>query len=257
MDRPVAVVTGASSGFGHQTVRELADLGWMTIGIARRGDRLESLADEVGGRHVVCDLTDPDQIKATASGILDEFPAVKLLVNNAGKALRGRFDEVDIDEAYEAMQTNYFGTLLMTQALRPGLERAASSDVVNVISAAGTIIKASSGAYGASKYAQLALSRCQTVDLEPSGIAVHAILPGEADTEGHPQRPSHSALSKLTSKLIGTDVDTVAAAVIDRIGKKSGEVYVPKRLRAVAMLNAVLPVPTGRAVNKLTSKKVS
>jgi NAD(P)-dependent dehydrogenase (short-subunit alcohol dehydrogenase family) len=246
-EMPVAVVTGASShGFGEAIVRRLADGGWRTIAIGRRADRLQDLAEEVGGEFEVCDISDPYQVRDTARGILDRHEGIDLLVNNAGMALRGDYREVTAYDATRVMQTNYFGTLNMTEALRPGLERAAPADVIHVISAAGAIANPHSAPYSASKHAQLGLSRLQTVSLRPLGIHVHAILPGKANTEGHPQEPSSSPFSRLTR----TDIDSVADAVIARIGERPKEVYVPRRLKLGAVANTLGSVTTGRVVNR-------
>lgn len=252
--QPIAVVTGASSGFGEEIVRRLADEGWMTIGVARRGDRLAALAEEVGGDYVVCDITDPVRVRLAAGAILGWHVVggrapVNLLVNNAGMPLREHFDDADEAAVTEVTDTNYLGSFRMVTALLPGLEAAGQADIINVVSAAATITNPGSGPYGASKRAQLGYSQALAVDLRPRGINVHAILPGKADTEGHPQKESHSPLSRLTR----TDIDSVADAVMDRIGKKPADVYVPKILKWVAVANVVAPVTTGRVVNKLIS----
>lgn len=256
IDRPVAVVTGASSkGFGEQIVHDLAadETDWYIWALARRGDRLQVLGELAGSGAMECDLTNPEQVAEVSEEILAVTPNIHLLVNNAGMALRGRFGEVDPDDLERAMDTNYHGTRRITDGLRPGLERAAASgrhvDVVNVVSAAAGITNPRSGGYGASKAAQLTLSRCQTVEFRPLGISVHAVHPGKANTEGHPQKPSSSPISRLTR----TDIEAVSKAVLGRIGKPSGEVYVPGILRLVATLNAAAPATVGRAVNKLIS----
>jgi len=253
MERPVAVVTGASSGFGEQIVRNLATEGWLTIGVARRADRLMTLAGEVDGEYKVCDVSDQDYVEETATAILDEHPKINLLVNNAGEAMRDRFIEAgDCIDTEDVMKTNYLGSVWMAHALLGGLMDAApSADIVNMVSAAATVTNPHSGPYGASKSAQLAFSRSLAADLRPHGVRVHSILPGKANTEGHPQKVSNSFFSM--SKIIGTDVETVADAVVERIGKKSSEIYVPKVLRAVAVLNTAIPVTAGRAVNWLLS----
>ncbi len=152
-----------------------------------------------------------------------------------------------MDDVRDVMATNHFGAWAVTKALLIGLKAAAPADVVNVVSAVGSIANPSSGPYVASKHAQLAMSRCLTADLRRHGIRVHAILPGKADTEGHPYTPSGSLMSRLTT----TDVETVSRTVVRRVGRRRKEVYVPRLLKAVAVLNDVMPVTTGRAVKKL------
>ncbi len=86
--RPVAVVTGASSGFGEQIVRDLAERGWHTIGMARREDRLERLAREVGGTYEYCDVAKSAEVQTAAASILQSHSQINLLVNIAGMPLR-------------------------------------------------------------------------------------------------------------------------------------------------------------------------
>jgi NAD(P)-dependent dehydrogenase (short-subunit alcohol dehydrogenase family) len=183
-----------------------------------------------------------------AEEILERHPSIDLLVNNAGMALHERFmDVADSNELEEVMATNYTGTVQVSHALLPGLLEATPSDVVNVVSAAATVTNPHSGAYAASKAAQLAFSRSLATDLRPHGIRVHSVLPGKADTEGHPQSKSSSPLSGI----FGTDIEAVSRAVVGRVGKPPREIYVPRALKAVAVLDTIAPVTVTRIVDKL------
>ena len=158
----VAVVTGASSGIGQATARLLAEQGWHCVLVARRADRLQALADGIGGEAEVCDIGDREAVGMLAARILDRHPAVHLLVNNAGIAARRAFPEVDLDRIEEVARINYLGGVWVTRALLPGLRLAANerrSHVVNVVSIAGAVAFAPSGSYTAAKHAQLAFSR--------------------------------------------------------------------------------------------------
>jgi short-subunit dehydrogenase len=248
-ERPIAVVTGATSGFGEEIFRRLA-VSYMPIAIARREDRLIDLTEEAGGEYYVCDISNPGNVEAVASHILDQHPAINVLVNNAGMGLRYRFDDVDSEKAKEVMATNYMGTFLLTRALMPGLEEAApDADIINIVSAAAGITNPHSGPYGASKAAQLAYSRSLMTDLAPRGIRVHTINPSKANTEGHPQSDSHSLLSRVTH----TDIGSVATATLDRIGKKPREVYVPRIGKLLAVAQVVAPISTTRLVDRVLS----
>jgi len=222
--RRVAVVTGASSGIGEATARALAGRGWLCVLVARREDRLRTLADEIGGEIEVCDVGDRHAVEATAARVLAKHPAVDLLVNNAGMPMRDTFPDADLQLVERVLEVNYFGGAWCTRALLPGLRAARRGHVVNVVSIAGAIAFAQSGPYVASKHAQLAFSRCLRPTLRREGIAVHTILPGFVATEGFTQK---ALLRRRRSRWLVTDPETVAAAIIRAVERNRAEVVVP------------------------------
>lgn len=240
--RRVAVVTGASSGIGEATARELAAGGWLCVLVARREDRLRSLAAELDAELELCDVGDRASVEAMAERVLNRHRAVHALVNNAGMPARGSFLTVEPELVQRVMEVNYLGTVWCTRALMPGLEAAAregGADIVNLVSVAGMVAFAPAGAYAASKHAQLAFSRSLAAALRGTRIAVHAIMPGFVETEGFPQR------GVLRSRLLGAfviEADEVARRVVRTIGRGSGEVVVPWfPYRLVGILQAVAP----------------
>lgn len=238
----IAVVTGASSGIGEATARLLARKGWWCVLVARREDRLNGLAGEIGGEVELCDVGDREAVDAMASRVLARHPAVHLLVNNAGMPARGTFLTVDPDLVRRVTDVNYLGGVWCTRALLPGLREAAAAGgahVVNVVSVAGTVAFAPAGAYAASKHAQLAYSRSLGAALRGSGIAVHGVLPGFVETDGFPQK------GVLKSRLLGRFViepPRVAEAIVGAVEKGKREVTVPWfPYRLVSVLQAVAP----------------
>ena len=241
-DRRVAVVTGASSGIGEATARELARRGWLCVVLARRADRLEALAAEIGGEWEVCDVSDRTQVDDVAARVLERHPAIALLVNNAGIPARGSYLDIDPERIERVTAVNYLGGVWCLRAFEPGL-RAAASDgrahVVNLVSVAGTVAFAAAGAYSASKHAQLAFSRSIAALLRNTGIQVHTIMPGFVETEGFPQRRTLS--SRLLRRFV-IDADDVAQAIVRAIEKGKGEVTVPWfPYRLVSIAQAFVP----------------
>lgn len=178
--RPVAVVTGASSGIGAATAIRLADEGFDVVIGARRLDRLEELAERCGARPLQLDVTDGDSVQAFA-GSLDR---VDVLVNNAGLAL-GRepietLDEADVETMW---QTNVMGLLRVTRALLPVLLGGEPSHIVNVGSIAGIEPYANGGGYTATKHAVHAISRTLRMELVGRPVRVTEVLPGLVETE--------------------------------------------------------------------------
>jgi len=226
-DHPVAVVTGASSGIGEETARLLASRGWHCVLVARRRDRLEALAEELGCEWEVCDVGEREAVEAAAARILDRHSTVHLLVNNAGMPARRPLDEVELELVERVARVNYLGGVWATRALLPGLRNGAAAGgahVVNVVSVAGAVAFAPSGAYSAAKHAQLAFSRSLRVSLIGSGIAVHTILPGYVQTEGFPQR---SLLAHPMLRRIVAQPEDIARAILKAVERGRREVVVP------------------------------
>ena len=245
----VAVVTGASSGIGAATARELARRGWLCVLVARRADRLEALATEIGGEVEVCDVADREAVERVAARVLARHPAVTLLVNNAGIPARGTFLSVEPELVERVLRVNYLGSVWCARAFLPGLRTAAAArgaHVVNVVSVAGTVSFAPAGAYAASKHAQLAFSRSLRAALSGSGIRVHTVLPGFAETEGFPQR---GVLESRLLRLFVIGPDRIARAIVRAVEHDRGEVTVPWfPYRPISLLQALAPGLMARLV---------
>lgn len=232
----VAVVTGASSGIGAEIARGLARRGWLCVLVARREDRLRALAAETGGEVELCDVADRAAVDATAGRVLERHPLVHLLVNNAGTPARAGFLEGDPQAIEDVMRVNYLGGVWCLRAFLPGLEAAAPSDVVNIVSVAGDVAFPPSGPYSASKHAQLAFSRATAAQLRRRRIRVHTIKPGFVETEGFPQ----AWLPKPVQPLV-IGPEAVARHVLASVERGRGESSVPRYYGAAGRLQALLP----------------
>jgi NADP-dependent 3-hydroxy acid dehydrogenase YdfG len=171
----VAVVTGASAGIGAATARALAKAGFSVVVGARRLDRLEKLANEIGGLALPLDVTDPRSVRAFAR----QVPECRVLVNNAGGA-KGRDEVADADEeSWRWMiEVNYLGTVRVTKAFLPALERSGDGHLVIVGSIAGFETYPAGAGYTAAKHAERALARTLRVELLGKPIRVTEINPG-------------------------------------------------------------------------------
>lgn len=239
----IAVVTGASSGIGAEIARALAAEDWHCVLLARREDRLRELAEEIGGEYELCDVTDRDGLAAIAV----RHPQVNLLVNNAGIPGRAGFLDADPDQIERVMRTNYLGSIWCLRAFLPALEAAAPSDVVNIVSVAGTVALPASGPYAASKHAQLAFSRATAAQLRRRGVRVHTVKPGFVETEGFPQ----SWLPRRAQRLV-IGPQQVAAHVVASLERGRGETTVPRYYGAAGVLQALAPnVLSRRMANRI------
>jgi NAD(P)-dependent dehydrogenase (short-subunit alcohol dehydrogenase family) len=239
----VAVVTGASSGIGAATARELTRRGWLCVLVARGQERLEPLAAELGAEYEVCDVSDRSDVDQAAAAILTRHPSVDLLVNNAGIPGRGNFFSLEPERIEAVLRTNYLGGVWFARALEAGLKP--GSHVVNVVSVAGVVAFAPAGPYAASKHAQLAFSRSLTGLLASRGVQVHTVLPGFVETEGFPQK---SVLTSPFFRRVVIEAELVAERIVKAVESGKRELYVPRWYRIFGLVQALLPGLTARIV---------
>ncbi len=174
------VVTGASSGIGAATVRMLARAGFETVAAARRLDRCEALAREVGGRAVPLDVADPDSVAALPEAV----PEVSVVVHSAGGALGlGPVSDADEGQWLEMYETNVLGVMRVTKALLPALERSGNGHIVVIGSVAGVEVYPGGGGYTAAKHGANALSRTLRLELLGKPIRITEVAPGLVETE--------------------------------------------------------------------------
>ena len=180
--RRTAVVTGASSGIGAATARALAGDGWDVVIGARRTDRLDALADEIGAgaTALALDVTDGASVAAFAARV----ERCDLLVNNAGGAFDfGPVADADLDVWRRMYETNVLGAVRMVQAMLPLLEASGDGTVVTIGSVAAHEPYPNGGGYNAAKFGIRAVSQVLRQELLGRPIRVCEIDPGMVDTE--------------------------------------------------------------------------
>jgi NADP-dependent 3-hydroxy acid dehydrogenase YdfG len=179
----VAVITGASSGIGASTARALHADGYTVVLLARRLDRIEALAAELGERAIAipADVTDREQLLAASKRVQDELGGADVLVNNAGIMLLGPFlTEQHAD--YRAMiEANLLGAITATEVFLDQLKDG-GGDIVNISSVAGRVARAGNGVYAATKWGINGWSESLRQELLPH-VRVTVIEPGVVDTE--------------------------------------------------------------------------
>jgi NADP-dependent 3-hydroxy acid dehydrogenase YdfG len=180
----IAVVTGASSGIGAATARQLARAGFHVVAGARRSDRLEPLAEEVGATTLALDVTDPASVDAFTAAVADRHGHADLLVNNAGAAL-GLDPVADgHDQDWQTMlDTNVVGLLRVTRGFLPLLRAAPHAHIVNLGSIAGFEVYPGGAGYAASKHAVRAITQTLRLELNGEPIRITEIAPGMVETE--------------------------------------------------------------------------
>ena len=243
----VAVLTGGSSGIGAAVARRLTERGWTCVLLARGEERLRKVAEQLGAEWETCDVADREAVDRAASAIRERHATLGLLVNNAGIPGRGGFLRAAPEVIEQVTRTNYLGGVWCLRAFLPALEAAAPSDVVNVVSVAGTVASGAAGPYTAAKHAQLAFSRAARSELQPRGIRVHTVLPGFVETPGFPQRSRFS--SRLIRALV-VDPELVATRIVAAVERDRREIFVPRYYRIAPLAQALVPGLVARAGSK-------
>jgi NADP-dependent 3-hydroxy acid dehydrogenase YdfG len=175
----IALVTGASSGIGAASARQLTSAGFEVIVAARRMGRLEALAAEIGGRACFLDVTDPESVAALA----EQVPDLDLLVNNAGAAL-GADPVENLNEEHwtQMFELNVLAVGRMVRTFLPALRRS-QGQILNIGSIAGFEVYPGGAGYTASKHALRAVTRTLRYELLGSGVKITEIAPAMTETE--------------------------------------------------------------------------
>ena len=211
-EQKTVVLTGASRGIGHATVKRFSDAGWRVLTCSR--DVFDSRCPWTGAKinHIQVDLSDPKNMIEAINEIKDKLDGkLHALINNAGvspKLVNGqRLNslETELKIWHQVFQVNFFAPILLAKALKNELERAKGA-IVNVTSIAGSRVHPFAGAaYSTSKSALATLTREMAYDFGPLGVRINAIAPGEVQT---------NMLSEGTNQI-------VAGLPLGRIGQPS------------------------------------
>jgi NADP-dependent 3-hydroxy acid dehydrogenase YdfG len=179
----VAVITGASSGIGAATARALTAENYRVALLARRADRIEALAAELGEAAVAmtADVTDRASLVAAANRVQSELGGADVLVNNAGVMLLAHFTSDQRTEIRQMVEVNLLGSLTTTEVFLDQL-RDGGGDLVNISSVAGRTARAGNAAYAATKWGINGWSEALRQELQPD-VRVTIIEPGAAATE--------------------------------------------------------------------------
>jgi uncharacterized protein len=241
-ERLVTVVTGASSGIGEAAARRLArEPGAQLVLVARREDRLRSLAGELGEKTswVAADLVEPDAPARVRAHLEERHGgALDLLVNNAGSAWRASFADGGWANVKRHMEVNFDAVVRLTEALLPLLRASAPSAIVNVGSVAGRVGRPGSGAYSASKFALNGWSESLYGEELEHGVHVGLVLPGFITTEGF---PAQELTSNAKTRWLVSTPDKAAEAIAEAALRRRAERYVPRPWAIVPALRHAAP----------------
>lgn len=221
MSTRTAVVTGASSGIGAATARRLAQEGLTVVCAARRTDRIEALAAEIGGRAVACDVTSVDSVAALAAAV---GPRLDVLVNNAGGAIGlAPVADADPDQWRQMYDVNVLGLMQVTQALLPALVASGAGTIVNIGSTAGRTAYEGGAGYTAAKHGTKVVTETLRLELFDQPVRVCEVAPGMVRTDefslvrfGGDQERADAVYAGVAEPLVAEDVADAIAWVATR-----------------------------------------
>lgn len=181
----IVLITGASSGIGEATARAVVQAGGRAVLLARRQDRLDNLAREMGEDvlDLSCDVTNPAEIQKAVHIAQEKYGRIDILINNAGQGLYAAIEDIAIEDFQELLNLNTIAPLIMMQAVIPFMRKQGAGSIINVSSGATFATYPGSAAYTSSKSALNMISKVARLELADAGITVSLIHPFMTATE--------------------------------------------------------------------------
>jgi NADP-dependent 3-hydroxy acid dehydrogenase YdfG len=222
LDGKVAIITGASSGIGEATALALAAEGAAVVLAARRGDRLNALAEKIttsGGKAlpIITDVTDETQVQNLVQKTKAEFGQIDILVNNAGIAAVGAIDGGNTADWKDMINLNLLGLLYVTHAVLPILKAQGAGHIVNISSVAGRTARVGIGVYNATKWGVNGFSESLRQEVCKENIRVTIIEPGLVNTEINDRISDPIAKQNIEERRLSVtplESEDIAAAIV-------------------------------------------
>jgi NAD(P)-dependent dehydrogenase (short-subunit alcohol dehydrogenase family) len=263
LNHKVALVTGSSSGIGYETSLMLARNGFLTYATMRnlkKSENIKSVAEKekLPLKVVGLDVTDDGSVKNAMQSITAESSTIDVLVNNAGYALNGAFEDIAIEELKAQYETNLFGVTRVTQAVLPFMRKQKSGIIVNISSGVVPMGGFPGGsAYVSTKFAIEGLSGSMRYELEPLGIKVVLVEPGVIGTNfvnavvaAKKSRDPNSPYSQIMQKMAASFEEVMKNA-------SSPELVARVVLKAITDENPSLIYIAGKDIEQLKEAKGS
>jgi short-subunit dehydrogenase len=229
----VAIVTGASSGIGAATARELGRRGATVILAARRAEKLEAEAETIrraGGEALAIptDLSDPTQVELLVIHTIATYGRVDVLVNNAGAGWMSPLASSASEQLVGLVEVNLISAILLTRAVLPGMLERCHGAIISVGSLSGRV--AMEPLYSATKYGLRGFSLALRRQLSGSGVSVSLVSPGNINT---------AMTSHVSARM--PEPELVAGKIAELVRHPRREVVIPRKHYAIAWLEQLLP----------------
>jgi short-subunit dehydrogenase len=260
----VAVITGAASGIGAALAANLAARG-MHLALADRNPAgLAAAAAAARGKGVkvtehVLDVRDAEALAALPDAVLAQHNRVTLLVNNAGVALIGNFEEVSLDDFAWLMDINFWAPVKLTKSFLYALQREPAAHIVNISSIFGITAPPGNAAYSASKFALRGFSESLRHELIGSNITLTVVHPGGIKTaiadsarlsQGIDPAEAHEKITEF-NKLLRTTPEEAAAVIVQAILKRQGRALIGSDARMLDRIQRIFPMTYWKRIMRL------
>ncbi|HEY0139658.1 MAG TPA: SDR family NAD(P)-dependent oxidoreductase [Thermoanaerobaculia bacterium] len=232
--RPVALITGASSGIGAALARELAKRGWSLALLARRVELLEALAAELPHSIAIpCDVADRNAVQSAVRRAQEELGPIDLAVANAGMSIPNHATKFKCAEAEQTIRVNLMGMIYLFDAVIPSMVERRRGQFAGVASVAGLRGLPTAGPYSASKAAMQAFLEATRIELAPYGIAVTTVNPGFVATP-------MTEKNRFRMPFL-VQPDRAARIIADGLERRARVIEFPRRMSLVMRIARILP----------------
>lgn len=267
LDNRTAVITGAASGIGRALAVSLASrrcnlalADVNEVGLAETARMVQSNSLRVS-RHVL-DVTDRDALKALPQAVAAQHGGTDILINNAGVAIGGSFDQVSEHDFEWLFEVNFWAVVRLTRAFMPLLEASNDARLVNLSSLYGLISPPGQTAYSASKFAVRGFSNALRHELKGSKIGVTVVHPGGvatsiAENARRPQGVSPEEIEaqiERTRRMLTLPPARAGEIIVDAIERRAGRVLVGRDAKLLALLERIAPVSYWKFLAPLLSR---
>src|ERR1700721_2996104 len=262
----VAVVTGAGSGIGRALAQQLCAAG-SALAIADIDEKgLAETAASLTGKQVglsthVVDVSDEAAVKSLAEAVVERHGRVTLLINNAGVALHGTFEEISLDDLRWLLGINFWGVVHGVKYFLPVLKQQPRAQIVNLSSVFGIIAPAGQSAYSASKFAVRGFTEAVSHELEGTSVSVSCVHPGGIHTPiakrarlgAHASETKRQAAVDFFEKVTPTSPEAAAARILKGVEKREPRILIGRDARQIDIVQRLRPATYWKMMSKRAS----
>ena len=233
----IVVVTGASSGIGEAAARLLAQNGAIVALVARSGDRLKQISQELAdSKFFVADMSKEDEVKNMIQEVKNEFGRIDILINNAGQGYGSPVENIDIDKFRYILDLNLIGPLVAMQSVMPIMREQGGGMIVNISSGTSVMYLPNVGAYSSTKRALNGITLTARAELEKDNIKVSIIHPYITATEFYKNTLKNESATgghfQSSGDMPAPDTaEFVAQKILGAIESEEAEVFVNEKIR--------------------------